>query len=91
MRTIFKVRVVTRDAIRDTFAKFKSIIGGRLKGYEKAIQEAIEDAYNELITEFPNVQNVRFGTTEMIKDGAEIIVYGEVSDAEYYAKRAHKS
>jgi hypothetical protein len=26
---------------------------------------------------YPDIRNVRFGTTEMIKDGAEIIIYGE--------------
>jgi len=80
MRTIFKVRVVTKDVVSDMFARFRSIIGGRVKSYERVIQEALDDAYNELKKEYPNVKNVRFGTTEMLNDGAEIIVYGEVED-----------
>jgi len=83
MKTVFKVRVVTKDLFTDTFASFRSIIGGRVKSYERVIQQALEEAYNELLNDFPNVKNVRFGTTEMIKDGAEIIVYGEVTDKEY--------
>lgn len=83
VKTVFKVRVITKDVITDAFARFRSIIGGRVKAYEKAIQDALEDAYHELIIEFPDVKNVRFGTTEMIADGAELIVYGEVSDEEY--------
>ena len=82
MKTVFKVRVVTKDVVSDMFARFRSIIGGRVKSYEKVIQEALEDAYNELKSEYPNVKNVRFGTTEMISDGAEIVVYGEVEDNE---------
>lgn len=82
MKTVFKVRVVTKDVISDLFARWRSIIGGRVKAYEKVIQEALEDAYNELKSEHPNVKNVRFGTTEMISDGAEIVVYGEVEDGE---------
>lgn len=82
-KTVFKVRVITKDVLTDTFARFKSIIGGRIKAYEKVIQTALEDAYHELLLEFPNVKNVMFGTTEMISDGAEIVVYGEVSDEEY--------
>jgi uncharacterized protein YbjQ (UPF0145 family) len=83
VKTVFKVRVITKDVLTDAFARFRSIIGGRVKAYEKAIQDALEDAYHELVLEFPDVKNVMFGTTELIADGAELIVYGEVSDAEY--------
>ncbi len=87
MKTVFKVRVVTKDMFTDMFARFRSIIGGRVKAYEKVISDAIQDAYNELLKEYPDIKNIRFGTTEMIKDGAEIIIYGEVTDEEY--KKAH--
>lgn len=92
MRTIFKVRVISKDILSDTFARFRSIIGGRVKVYERAIQEAIDEAYGELIKEFPNVINVRFGTTEMLSDGCEIIIYGEVTNEEYerYTKKNKK-
>lgn len=83
MRTVFAVRVVTKDMITDTLATWKSIIGGRIKSYEKVIAKALENSYNELYERFPNIKNVRVGTTEMIRDGCEIIVYGEVTDEEY--------
>lgn len=79
MRTVFSVRVVTRDMITDFFARFKSMWGGRVKSYEKAIQSALEEAYEELRQKYPDVKNVRFGTTEMLDDAAEIIVYGETN------------
>jgi len=82
-KTVFKVRVITKDVLTDAFARFKSILGGRIKAYEKAIQEGLEDAYHELLIEFPNIQNIKFGTTEFISDGCELIIYGEVSDEEY--------
>ena len=82
-KTVFKVRVITKDVLTDAFARFRSIIGGRVKAYEKAIQDGIEDAYHELLIEFPNVINIKFGTTEMLNDACELIVYGEVSDEEY--------
>lgn len=81
-RTVFKVRIVTRDIITDFFARFKSMTGGRIKAYEKTIQAALEEAYEELRSEYPGVTNVKFGTTEMLNDAAEIIVYGEVDDGE---------
>lgn len=90
MRTVFRVRVLTKDMITDTFATWRSIIGGRVKSYEKVIERALEEAYNELYEAYPNVKVVRFATTEMIRDGCEIIVYGEVTDDEYEAGKKRK-
>jgi len=78
MRLVFKVRVLTKDALTDTFASFRSIIGGRIKAYEQIITQAIQEASDELVKEYPNVKNIKIATTEMIKDGCEIIVYGEI-------------
>jgi len=78
MRTVFVVRVVTKDMITDFFARFKSMVGGRIISYENLIRESLEDMEKELRTKYPSVRNVRFGTTEMIKDGAELILYGEI-------------
>jgi uncharacterized protein YbjQ (UPF0145 family) len=76
--------------ITDFIARFKSILGGRVKQYERAIQEGLDDAYAELLWEYPDVKNVRFGTTEMISDGCELIVYGEVEDAVWEKKQKEK-
>ncbi len=54
-----------------------------LRNAERAIQEGLEDCYHELILEFPDIINIKFGTTEMLGDSCELILYGEVSDAEY--------
>ena len=78
MRTVFIVRVMTKDMISDFFARFRSIIGGRVKSYERLIQETLEEMEKELRKKYPNVQNLRLGTTEMISDGAELILYGDV-------------
>lgn len=88
--TVFKVRVITRDIITDTVARFKSILGGRILSYERAIQDALEEAYAELLSEYPTIENIRFGTTEMISDGAELILYGEVSEREYEIAQKRK-
>ena len=90
-KTVFKVRVVTRDMITDFFARFRSIIGGRVKAYEKAIQQALDESYQELLKEYPNIQNIKFGTTEMLSDAAEVVIYGDVTDEEYAAGPQHKN
>lgn len=90
MRTVFAVRVLTKDMITDTFATWRSIIGGRVKSYEKVIEQALSGAYGELYKQYPGIKNVRFATTEMIKDGCEIIAYGEVTDEEYETGKKNK-
>ena len=40
---------------------------------------------------YPNIKNVRFATTEMIRDGCEIIAYGEVTDEEYEKEKGNKN
>jgi uncharacterized protein YbjQ (UPF0145 family) len=77
MKEVFIVRVMTKDMISDFFARMKSLIGGRIKSYEILIQETLEEMYNELIKKYPNIQNIKIATTEMIKDGAELIMYGQ--------------
>jgi len=76
MKEVFIVRVITKDMISDFFARMKSLIGGRIKSYEILIQETLEEMYNELVTKYPNIQEIKIATTEMIKDGAELIMYG---------------
>jgi len=77
MKEVFIVRVITKDMVSDFFARMKSLIGGRIKSYEKLIQETLEEMYNELVTKYPNIQEIRIATTEMMKDGAELIMYGK--------------
>jgi hypothetical protein len=55
----------------------KSLIGGRIKFYEKLIQETLEEMYNELVIKYPDISNITIATTEMIEDGAELIMYGK--------------
>jgi uncharacterized protein YbjQ (UPF0145 family) len=78
MRTVFIVRVITKDMISDFFARVRSIIGGRVKSYERLIEQTLNEMSKELYKKYPKVKNVRLGTTEMIADGAELILYGEI-------------
>ena len=77
MKVVFAVRVVTKDMISDFFGRMKSLIGGRIKSYEKLIQETLEEMYNELAIKYPDISNISIATTEMISDGAELIMYGK--------------
>lgn len=79
MRTVFSVRVITKDMVSDFFARMKSLIGGRIKSYEVLIQTALEEMSAELRKKYPDIKNLHIATTEMIKDGAELIIYGETN------------
>ena len=80
MKVVFAVRVITKDMISDFFARIKSLIGGRIKSYEKLLKETLEEMYNELIQAYPDISRIRIATTEMIEDGAELIMYGETNE-----------
>ena len=78
MRTVFTVRIVSRNEISDFGQSLKNIFGGRLKGYEKMLNKAVGEALQELYIKYPNVQNVRISTSQIVLGAAEIIVYGEI-------------
>lgn len=77
MKEVFAVRVLTKDMVSDFFARMRSLVGGRVKSYEKLIQVNLEEMYEELKQKYPDIDEIRVATTEMIKDGAELIMYGK--------------
>jgi len=65
----------------DIGAKLKSLIGGEIKGYVKAMTQARQQAMNEMINEAQKrgadaVVNIRFTTSQVMPQAAEILVYG---------------
>lgn len=65
----------------DIGASLKSLVGGEIKGYVKAMSEAREEALERMMTEAENlnadaVVEVRFSTSQIMAGAAEIMVYG---------------
>lgn len=65
----------------DIGASLKSIIGGEIKGYVKALSDAREQAIERMVEEAKSketdaIVNVRFATSQVMKASAEILVYG---------------
>ena len=73
-RMVFKVRVVTRSFIFDIWAMIKNITGGKVTPYAKVIEQAVQEAYDELKEEYPKVQNIHLMTSELMKGAAEILL-----------------
>lgn len=65
----------------DIFAVLKSLIGGEIKSYVKALVSAREEAEERMIAEADKmgadgVVCVRFATSQVMAGSAEILVYG---------------
>lgn len=65
----------------DIGASLKSLVGGKIKGYVKAMIEAREEATQEMMAEADKlgadaVVNVRYATSQVMPQAAEILVYG---------------
>jgi len=73
--------VYSKNFVRDWFAGMKTIIGGEIKGYTEMMNEAREQATSRMIQEAyacgaDAVINVRFMTSAVMANAAEIITYG---------------
>lgn len=81
MRIVFKNVVISRNFVSDFGAKLKNIVGGRLKTYEAMLDEGITEATNKLLSEYPNVKDVKMQVTEFSNSSICITVYGVVNNA----------
>jgi len=65
----------------DIGAGLKSLIGGEIKGYVKALSSARDEAMERMIAEAEalgadGIIGVRFATSQVMAGAAEILVYG---------------
>jgi len=66
---------------RNILAWFHSLVGGEISDYTKVIAEAREQAMDRMATDARRmgadaIVNVRFTSTEVMRNAAEIVVYG---------------
>jgi len=78
---VFKNIVQSRNFVSDFGATIKNIIGGRLKTYEKMMNEGVTEAITQLETEYPGVHDIRMQITEFKNASICITVYGVVDNA----------
>jgi len=70
-----------RNIGKDIIAVFKNILGGEISEYTKLMAESREQALDRMISEAKTlganaVINVRFSTSYIMSNAAEILVYG---------------
>ena len=73
--------VRARNLGRDIMALFRNITGGEIKDYTKLLAQSREQAIDRMIEEAEKlganaIVNVRFATSYIMQNAAEILVYG---------------
>lgn len=73
--------VFSKNVVRDIFAGLKTIVGGEIKGYTEMMNEARQKATERMMGEAAMIGadaivNVRFTTSDVMPNAAEVIVYG---------------
>ena len=71
------VRVVTKNIVTDSFQGIRNLFGLRLRGYEKMLDQAIGELFEEMNLRYPKVEWYRLIVNPMVKGSAMIIIYGE--------------
>ena len=69
-------RVCTKNIVTDSFQGIRNLFGLRLRGYEKMINQYIEELMEEMNLLY-NVRWYRLVINPLTKGSAMIIVYGE--------------
>jgi len=78
IKIVFSTKVNSRNFVDDFGADIKNIIGGRLKTYEICINEALEQALEELRKKYGLVSNIKIQVSEFGNKSVAVIVYGEI-------------
>jgi len=66
---------------KDIIAGFRNIVGGEIKEYTQALNEAREEAVKRMIKEAEDlgadaIIGIRFTTSQIMSGAAELLVYG---------------
>ena len=73
--------VQSKNLGRDFMAGMKTIVGGEISGYTDMIRQARQIATKRMVDEAESlgadaIVNVRYGSSSVMQNAAEVIVYG---------------
>lgn len=77
-KIVWVTRVISRNFVSDFFSQLKNIIGGRLKNYEKMIDETLKEITDEFHRTYPQAKDIRVEFTEFSNQALAIIVHGVI-------------
>jgi uncharacterized protein YbjQ (UPF0145 family) len=73
----YKVRIVTKNYIDDYISRAINILGGRLKVYEKMIEDVLNQFITEIYKEYPSIKDLHIDVDEFTNGALIILVYGD--------------
>jgi len=76
---VWKNRIYTKNFITDFFQNIKNIVGGRLKNYEKMLNTAISETWEEFKTSYPAAEHIRVDTEHMVNGSIMVTITGEIN------------
>jgi len=79
MNEVMKVRVVSRSFITDILASIRNFMGLRINQYEKMIQKAKDEIWQELSTEKVKLKWYRYEISQLTNGAMVVMLYGEHS------------
>lgn len=78
MKLVYKCRVYSKNILFDTLQNIKNLFGGRLKIYEKMIEKAIGETFEDFHTCYPTAKNLKVDTEQMGKGTVMVTITGEI-------------
>jgi len=75
---VWKNRIFTVNFITDFFQHIKNTVGGRLKQYEKMLDTAISETWEEFKADYPTAENIRVDTEHMTQGSIMVTITGEI-------------
>ncbi len=79
-RIVWVTRVISRNFVSDFIAKAINVLGGRLKTYEKMLDNSLKMVVDEFYKKYPNAVQIRIEFTEFTSGALAVIVHGVIKD-----------
>ena len=79
-KIVWITRIISRNFMSDFLANAKNILGGRLKNYEKMLNNSLKTVVDEFYEKYPKARQVRIEFTEFTQGALAVIVHGVVEN-----------
>ncbi len=77
-KIVWITRVISRNFVSDFIAEAKNILGGKLKTYEKMLDNSLKEVTKEFYKKYPEAKQLRIEFTEFTNGSLAIIVHGVI-------------
>ena len=74
---IHKTKVVSKNVVRDIYARLQNFFGKNLTSYERMIAEATEQIHSELDDEGVELKWFRYEISQLTNGAMAVVLYGE--------------